>query len=431
MATSQGEGGRSGGHRTRHLPTESLYWLLILVAAVAVSGFMVAVGSAWFPPPNRFVPGAVWIVLTVVLLTAYAAAFRSGSGTGERRFVAAIRDEFQKNTVRYWVLLVFVCLATAGVYAAALAGRGKGDAMWDQLWDPLITVVTLLTALGLFVANLVQAWEARLPRRLDAHYRLITDRGSVPILSLHRAELSGESDIRAYGQSILQGLKSEWALDAGRGAMRPYFNIDVVGATRDDTAQGDSRWFYLYRVTLFIQPGADGEFTSWPGMTGREQHSDRLPAGWDIVPMPPLRTEATGEGPLARPEPPPGNRDPGTGQHRGADRPDGEADGSGEARLTQPGYVVWTRLQADYPAHDSYYVTASCAEGGLDPQRPAGSGEPLLSEPEDDWFEKVAEHVRQAVAARNGDQPLAEPCGCEQVLDYSNLQHPSASPGQG
>lgn len=112
-----------------------------------------------------------------------------------RRRASQLRDWATLTLRRRGGILVFAAFCT--LLALMVVRRDQGQSWWDQ-FDHMVGVGTLLLAIGVWIGETRQEWEAQLPRRLNAYFLF----DKQPTMVCRQAYLSGEGDIRQWGQQI-------------------------------------------------------------------------------------------------------------------------------------------------------------------------------------------------------------------------------------
>lgn len=94
-------------------------------------------------------------------------------------------------------IAALVLLIASALFIGLFIGNYKID-QWSNIIDPIVTLITVSTALLVYFSNSKKDWENSLEKRLTVHFEW----NGKFLMTCHEAYLSNESDIRAWGQTI-------------------------------------------------------------------------------------------------------------------------------------------------------------------------------------------------------------------------------------
>lgn len=139
---------------------------------------------------------------------------------------------------RWGIVGVLVCLAIGGLVLRFPPRSTLENGQWDwwALCDVVVTFATFLVALAVWFGETWQDWNSQLPKRLNVRFEY---KGHT-LLYCRGAYLSGESDIRQWGQQIGGQM-------AGTQFLKFLPFIIQLGPTRERVG---SQWVRTYEVVF-------------------------------------------------------------------------------------------------------------------------------------------------------------------------------------
>lgn len=143
------------------------------------------------------------------------------------------------------ICIAFVTLLTASIVFIGLYIANHDISLWSDVIDPLITIITVSTALLVYYNNSKTDWENNLEKRLTVHFEL----DEKYIMTCHEAYLSNESDIRAWGQTIGSQMTKKTSLD-----FYPFITHHKYKILYDEIAK---EYYKLFEVTFHFINIAD------------------------------------------------------------------------------------------------------------------------------------------------------------------------------
>jgi len=144
------------------------------------------------------------------------------------------------KTSKSQLILVFVIIVVgSGFY---LYNKGNFFKQWNDWIDIYISLVTLLVAAFIWSNEKKEEWKRSLPKKLDIVYLLNNDVHAI----VKNAPLTGEADIRNWGQSIAKTILNDKA------------NIDFSGFETAKQGPDKERGVMVYKLTIFLRQSIPG-----------------------------------------------------------------------------------------------------------------------------------------------------------------------------
>ncbi len=144
--------------------------------------------------------------------------------------------------------------------------------------DPLIAIGTLIIASLVWFNEQRENWQAQLPKRLHIRYLLPEGDTWHTHVTVVNAPLTGESDIRQWGQSIGQTIFPQ-ALQEGERADQNWARINFTGfrVIQIQGNPGIRNYGLLVFLAAPIKGADDGKVYTFAQDGARWQKSDKLP----------------------------------------------------------------------------------------------------------------------------------------------------------
>lgn len=135
------------------------------------------------------------------------------------RISKVLRYGFSRDYMLYFfaILILFIALR----YFTTQHAQNIEIGTWTNVIDPIITLLTVSITLLVYFSNAKRDWENQLPKKLTVHF-IHQDKY---VMSCIHASLTGESDIRQYGQQIGSQIASDKPNEAARLKFFPYMTI--------------------------------------------------------------------------------------------------------------------------------------------------------------------------------------------------------------
>lgn len=155
----------------------------------------------------------------------------------------------------YWIQITIALIATGVLIWLACKYPDKGDSL--QLAEAITGLITFLIALFVWFIQINREWKDSLGKRLTVQFEF----KNKLVMKCEEAFLSGEADIRAWGQQLGQ----QMALGAFL-KFDPYIRIEQSKKIRYNSYWDE--YFVLYTATFYLT-----ELPSWskPNPTPEEK----------------------------------------------------------------------------------------------------------------------------------------------------------------
>ncbi len=155
-----------------------------------------------------------------------------------------LRSRWQYARQEHFMFLRFVLITflIAIIYfgLAYFLDTIKSD-WWDKWLNPATGLVTLVVAIGVWVASITQEWEARRPKRLTVIFKIKENGKYREVMRCNEAYLADAADIRTWGQQVGGQMVGNRSLQ-----FEPFIDQSEPELKRDKKGK-----FYLFYQVIF------------------------------------------------------------------------------------------------------------------------------------------------------------------------------------
>jgi|GEM_PF-1661459 len=157
--------------------------------------------------------------------------------------VRYLKSNWKSFQVWFPLLIAILLLAVLGII---LANTANLKIIYDPYVDPIVAIITAVTALIIGFSQSKKNWEESLPKRLTVHFMY---NGKCQ-LSCYEAYLSGTADIRMWSQQI-----GSQMIGQGMLSFFPYIDSKPPQIEKShEIHQGmQSEDIMLYQVTFYLR----------------------------------------------------------------------------------------------------------------------------------------------------------------------------------
>lgn len=146
------------------------------------------------------------------------------------------------SKVQSLLVLIVIAIGVIAYFYIKFTFKKQFKEQWNDWIDTVITILTLGVAIAVWINEKLLAWENSLPKKLHIKYML---EGKV-YATVNDAPLTGENDIRSWGQSI------------GKTILNKTISIEFSGFKIEGPVRNDKKGIMTYHLTVYLFNKIDG-----------------------------------------------------------------------------------------------------------------------------------------------------------------------------